>query len=257
MTNNTPDLLPCPFNHKHELERYITGDGTMVSCCSCGIEMHVDQWNTRTPNKNAEVDLERLKREVRGEKEKRYDMDYTYDLGWNAALEAVRSSSGHLATGKGGDDKPVIGMIGHVDSNKTALTAAIRMVTEQQKTAEPCGDEPHPCACKFKDDECIDPCAYHVDLEAGYKQLKKINDELGIKLAKWHNEKIGFTAAPTQIDAGELDKAIADLQSRLNISSEITINEGMPLKVNGLSQLSAERLLQAARAHLDKLKGGV
>jgi hypothetical protein len=47
MTNNTPDLLPCPFNHKHELERYITGDGTMVSCCSCGIEMHVDQWNTR------------------------------------------------------------------------------------------------------------------------------------------------------------------------------------------------------------------
>ena len=64
-------------------------------------------------------------------------------------------------------------------------------------------------------------------------------------------------AAPTQIDAGELEKAIADLQSRLNISSEITINEGMPLKVNGLSQLSAQRLLQAARAQLAKSKGGV
>lgn len=64
-------------------------------------------------------------------------------------------------------------------------------------------------------------------------------------------------AAPTQIDAGGLERAIADLQSRLNISSEITINEGMPMKVNGLSQLSAERLLQAARANLEKSKGGV
>lgn len=57
-----------------------------------------------TPNKPAEVDLDGSKRVVRGEKEKRYDMDYTYDLGWNAAIRAVQAS-GHLATGRGGDDR--------------------------------------------------------------------------------------------------------------------------------------------------------
>ena len=77
--------------------------------------------------------------------------------------------------------------------------AARYVRTPSSTRANERGDEVHPCACKFRDDDCIDPCAYHVDLEDGYKRLEKINDELGAKLAKWHNEKIGFTkAAPPQ-----------------------------------------------------------
>ena len=122
-------------------------------------------------------------------------------------------------------------------------------MTEQQKTAEPCGDEPHPCACKFKDDECIDPCAYHVDLEAGYKQLEKINDELGIKLAKWHNEKIGFTAAPTQIDAGELEEVIAAVLWQIDYP-----NGGSMYKTYESTQFHDKELYRKdARAHLSKL----
>ena len=113
-------------------------------------------------------------------------------------------------------------------------------------------------------------------MEAGYKRLEKINDELGIKLAKWHNEKIGFTAAPTQIDAGELVTLMRKIGLSYALYTKVvrakekagshyydaidTCIESFMEDSYGAEWFTDEKIndvISDLRAHLEKLKGGV
>lgn len=53
-------------------------------------------------------------------------------------------------------------------------------------------EEKHPCACVFQDEECIDICCYHQDLEKNYKMACEKINSMAIELGRLHNEKLGY-----------------------------------------------------------------
>lgn len=308
----TNDLLPCPFNHKHELERYITGDGTMVSCCSCGIEMHVDQWNTRA-NKPAEVDLddsrslsdkmddlETLSRlrtkgpvDIEGLKhgpvsisDNKHVAGCEHDRGWNDCIDYLHAS-GHLATGKGGDLDIVLSALelsltmankycsAYVETQieeGIAEVKKIRAATDQQKTAEPCGDvqaaldwlyEKATAGCTEFTDQLPDnyntvfmalkqPAATaqidagELGIPDGYALVEKeYLAHVGINANKWLDH-LRYNEEAPELAPNELEHDIAKL---------IEVTD--PNQMRDEYRIPIKRVIAAARAHLEKSKGGV
>lgn len=121
-----PDLLPCPICQSKVMMEYhkagvTTGSlgefpghpfperysivcrskGHVVSVSKKTEQDAVETWNTRTPNKSAEVDLDALKKTpISPTHPELFPKAQLFDEGWNKAIEAVKI---HLATGKGGD----------------------------------------------------------------------------------------------------------------------------------------------------------
>lgn len=146
----------------------------MVSCPPCGIEMSVGQWNTRTPNKPAEVDAQK----------------------------------------------------------------AIDLVDLMIKLTEPTPDQTS-CIC-FNENH-----SGHDEIEWTLDDWKTIRAALSGHLSTGKGG--GEPAAPTQIDAGELEKAINKSGGPRLGDPGYVFTDMKTVKI----------LREAARAHLAKSKGGV
>lgn len=107
----TPDLLPCPFCGNDDPLDDGMPEASLGVCCGetgCPIDGVVftrRDWNTRTPNKSAEVDLDDLRVPMP-------DHDHAFSMPCGQCLKAriindhidSLAASGHIATGKGGDE---------------------------------------------------------------------------------------------------------------------------------------------------------
>ena len=132
------------------------------------------------------------------------------------------------------------------------------MTAEQQKTAEPCGDwiesfggsssltADCPVRCEFTDGEIIEGVAGKMRWSSPYPGFPVVKryQVMGIT----QKAQPPLPAAPTQIDAGELRRALEVIDR----SSVVAGPEGYKSQFD----LAIEALTKLARAHLSKLSGG-